>query len=367
MISKVAHHRSPASLERVGLPLQPWLCLAQASLVTAAGNLFAEVSRTPAAQSLPAVPGAGRRIVVCRRHASRATISGRAVAYRFPWPPHRGRHGRPEDAGKFSTRHRNLACSRSTSGGHPAAAVLSVVGILPHEARLPHADVISERLETLVALSEQAKTKNAKLRIVITNVAALLQRTFSAEALKASTRTLNRRRPRGHRWNLIEALEGLGYEPEAQVTQKGEIALRGGILDVYPMTSPWPVAPGIFWRRTGILEAFRPITQVSRDEITSVTLPPGGELGILKQSRSEGGGALATFFGLSAARNHLSGLRAAKRQCKCRPLRRTGSRKRSVLHFLGGFQGTVGGEGNDVARIAGLGGNARRSAVNRRR
>ncbi len=50
--------------------------------------------------------------------------------------------------------------------------------ILPHEAKLPHADVISERLETLVALAEKANGKNAKAPLVVTNVAALLQRTF---------------------------------------------------------------------------------------------------------------------------------------------------------------------------------------------
>ena len=52
-----------------------------------------------------------------------------------------------------------------------------------------------------------------------------------------------RRLQRGDKINpldLIEWLEEQGYEPEAQVTQKGEIALRGGILDVWPLTSPGP-------------------------------------------------------------------------------------------------------------------------------
>ena len=36
--------------------------------------------------------------------------------------------------------------------------------ILPHEGKLPHADVISDRLQTLVALSDTFKTQNAKLK-----------------------------------------------------------------------------------------------------------------------------------------------------------------------------------------------------------
>jgi transcription-repair coupling factor (superfamily II helicase) len=156
--------------------------------------------------------------------------------------------------------------------------------ILPHEARLPHADVISERLETLVALSDYASNKNQPAPLVIANVVALLQRTFTARAIKERTRTLNRG-DRIEPLDLIEWLEEQGYEPEAQVTQKGEIALRGGILDVFSLTSAWPVRLEFFGDELESLRHFDPITQVSRDAITAVTLPPGGELGILKRAR----------------------------------------------------------------------------------
>ena len=75
---------------------------------------------------------------------------------------------------------------------------------------------------------------------VVTSVTALLQRTFAADDLKQRTRALQRG-DRADPLDLVEWLGAQGYEPEAQVTQKGAIALRGGILDVYPLTSPWPV------------------------------------------------------------------------------------------------------------------------------
>src|SRR5439155_17530051 len=59
--------------------------------------------------------------------------------------------------------------------------------ILPHEARLPHADVISERLETLVALSESAARRTPHVPLVVTNVTALLQRTFPLRAIAERT------------------------------------------------------------------------------------------------------------------------------------------------------------------------------------
>ncbi len=155
--------------------------------------------------------------------------------------------------------------------------------VLPHQGSLPHADVISERLETLVGLTEALKDRESAAPFIVTSVVALLQRTFPA----GTVRDRSRRITRGDRidpLDLVEWLEEQGYEPEAQVSQKGEIALRGGILDVYPLTSPWPVRLEFFGDELESLRNFDPLTQISRDEIATVSLPPAGELGILKRS-----------------------------------------------------------------------------------
>lgn len=156
--------------------------------------------------------------------------------------------------------------------------------VSPHEGKLPHVDVISERLETLVALGKNsAREQVQSVPIVVTSVTALLQPTFSAQILQARTRTL-RRGERLDPLDLVEWLEAQSYEPEAQVTQKGELALRGGILDVYPLTSPWPVRLEFFGDELESLRYFDPLTQISREEIASITIPPAGELGLLKKS-----------------------------------------------------------------------------------
>ncbi|HWD94154.1 MAG TPA: transcription-repair coupling factor [Verrucomicrobiae bacterium] len=165
--------------------------------------------------------------------------------------------------------------------------------VLPHENKLPHSDTITDRLQTLVALAERA---GAAAPIVVTSVTALLQKTFAPDALRARMRTL----ARGERvepLDLVEWLEEAGYEPEAQVTQKGELALRGGIVDVFPLTSPWPVRLEFFGDELESLRYFDPLTQISREEITTVTLPPAGELGVLKgEAERKGGAALATLL-----------------------------------------------------------------------
>ena len=153
---------------------------------------------------------------------------------------------------------------------------------LPHEDKLPHADIISDRLQTLITLPGKSPFATRHSPRIVTSVTALLQKTFPPGEIQERTRTFER----GSKiapLDLIEWLEAQGYEPEAQVSQKGEIALRGGIVDVFPPTSPWPVRLEFFGDELESLREFDLLTQVSRGEISSVVLPPAGELGILKQ------------------------------------------------------------------------------------
>ncbi len=152
----------------------------------------------------------------------------------------------------------------------------------PHEGKLPHADVISDRLQTLVALSGLSTGHTQPSTVVLAAVTALLQRTFPPGEIQSRSRQLNRGGVIAP-LDLIEFLEAQGYEPEAQVSQKGELALRGGIVDLFPPTSPWPVRLEFFGDELESLRYFDPLTQVSREEISAITIPPAGELGILKR------------------------------------------------------------------------------------
>ncbi|MDB6039695.1 MAG: transcription-repair coupling factor, partial [Verrucomicrobiales bacterium] len=163
--------------------------------------------------------------------------------------------------------------------------------VLPQESRLPHSDVISERLETLAAL----KLGSQKAPVIVTSATALLQKTFAPEYLEQGTR-LFKRGDQMDPLDLIEWLEEQGYEPEAQVSNKGEIALRGGILDVYALTSPWPVRLEFFGNELESLRFFDPASQISREEIQSVVIPPAGEIGILKKLIESNRHAAATLF-----------------------------------------------------------------------
>ncbi len=176
--------------------------------------------------------------------------------------------------------------------------------ILPHESKLPHVDAISDRLQTLVALRSRGE-KSAEPgggKIVVASVTALLQKTFPAGEIEKRTRVY-RRGDRIEPLDLIEWLEEQGYEPEAQVTHKGEVSLRGGIVDLWPLTSPWPVRLEFFGNELDSLREFDPMTQISRDAIEKVTIPPGGELGILKTMVGRGAAASDVASSKAAATN----------------------------------------------------------------
>jgi len=159
--------------------------------------------------------------------------------------------------------------------------------VLPHEARLPHVDVISERLETLVALSQKPFPRPT---LLVANLTALLEKTLPPSELHRRTRRLQKG-DHTDPLDLIEWLEEQGYEPEAQVTQKGEISLRGGIVDLWPLTSRFPVRLEFFGDELDSLRLFDPLTQISREPVADIILPPGGELGLLKQARAKAAAA----------------------------------------------------------------------------
>ncbi|MSU34324.1 MAG: transcription-repair coupling factor [Pedosphaera sp.] len=156
--------------------------------------------------------------------------------------------------------------------------------ILPGEDKLPHSDVISERLETLAGLwlATTPGESSALAPVVVTSVTALMQRTFAPEELQRRTRKLLL----GDSLNpldLIEWLEEQGYEPEAQVGSKGEIAWRGGIVDVWPLSSPWPLRLEFFGDTLDSIREFDPHAQTSRETVDQAILPPAGELALLRR------------------------------------------------------------------------------------
>lgn len=158
--------------------------------------------------------------------------------------------------------------------------------VLPHENKLPHADVISDRLETLMgALRAEGRFR----RPVVASIESVLQKTFDPGWLAREARRV-RVGDELDPLDLIEWLEDCGYEPEVQVSGKGQVAMRGGIVDIFPVSMAWPVRLEFFGDEVESIRTFDPLSQLSRERLEEVDLSPGGELGVLKRIIGEGSG-----------------------------------------------------------------------------
>jgi transcription-repair coupling factor (superfamily II helicase) len=152
---------------------------------------------------------------------------------------------------------------------------------LPYE-RVPWAmETIGERLATLAVLSPMEQTDGDGFShfpspLVVTSARALMQKTIPIEEFKASIQTLRV----GQTISLQKTLAhwyALGYRPESVVEEPGTFSRRGGIIDVFPPGSSWPVRIELFGNQAESLRTFDPTSQRSRESITSFTLTPASE------------------------------------------------------------------------------------------
>jgi transcription-repair coupling factor (superfamily II helicase) len=75
-----------------------------------------------------------------------------------------------------------------------------------------------------------------------------------------------------------QALVGAGYERVDQVEERGQFAVRGGLLDVYPATEEHPVRVDLFDIEIDTLRWFSTFTQRSLGETEVVEIAPAAEL-----------------------------------------------------------------------------------------
>ncbi|MBW7909168.1 MAG: transcription-repair coupling factor [Kiritimatiellae bacterium] len=142
---------------------------------------------------------------------------------------------------------------------------------LPGHGAPPHADLLGDRFSALRALGGKTPPP-----ITITCIQALMQRTLAPADLKAQHTTLQLGQEIALD-ALLAQLERDGLSFDIEVTQKNQASLRGGILDIWPTTSDWPVRIEFFGSTIDSLRTFDPADQKSRYRIERVELAPSRE------------------------------------------------------------------------------------------
>ncbi|HEU5298215.1 MAG TPA: transcription-repair coupling factor [bacterium] len=131
----------------------------------------------------------------------------------------------------------------------------------------PFAEAVGERLAVAMRLVEGSPTW------IIAPVAAALRRMPAPDALRGAAREL-RPGQRTHLEDLTAFLGLSGYTRVDLVSARGEFAVRGGILDVYPPQVDAPIRVEWFGDEVESIRSFEVESQRSTAALPSITLPP---------------------------------------------------------------------------------------------
>ncbi len=141
---------------------------------------------------------------------------------------------------------------------------------LPYDAFSPHQDIISQRLLTLSQLP------NLRHGVVLLSVSTLLHRLPPRDYVQAHSLVLDT----GDRLDVESfrtQLQHSAYQAVTQVVEPGEFAVRGGIIDIFPMGSDSPYRIDLFDDCIESIRRFDAETQRSGDKLSNVRLLPARE------------------------------------------------------------------------------------------
>jgi transcription-repair coupling factor (superfamily II helicase) len=141
---------------------------------------------------------------------------------------------------------------------------------LPFDLFSPHQDIVSQRLRTLDWLP------TARHGVLIAPVSTLLQRVVPPSYLaghvldlevgqQLSIEALRRRLERG------------GYRHVSQVREHGEFAVRGALVDLFPMGRETPLRVDFFDDEIDTIRSFDPETQISDQRVSAIHMLPARE------------------------------------------------------------------------------------------
>lgn len=158
-------------------------------------------------------------------------------------------------------------------GGDPAVPVVAFPDweTLPYDRFSPHPDIISRRLAALHRLPA------LKRGLVIVPVQTLLQQLAPRSYVIGGSFDLKV----GQRLDLDaerRRLESAGYRNVPQVMDPGDFAVRGGLLDVFPMGADEPLRIELLDEDIDSIRAFDPESQRSLDKVDAVHMLPGREV-----------------------------------------------------------------------------------------
>jgi len=169
---------------------------------------------------------------------------------------------------------------------------------LPYDRVSPNVDVVARRIDTLTRLIATGKG------LVVASVSSVLQRVppramFEKASFHAKVGANVEVK------SLLAFLDGNGYSRTETVMEPGEYAVRGGIVDLYPPSSPEPLRLDFFGDEVETIRAFDPLSQRTTGKVDQLTLTPVAEILLDQSSIARFRTAYREKFGIPSGRDPL--------------------------------------------------------------
>ena len=184
-------------------------------------------------------------------------------------------HGRPPD-GRHAAEstiwvlcpsvHSQELLYESLLNWQPDALFLPEAELVAVENVLPDPEIAAERLAQLMEIE-----RDSAPRIIVATRASLDQPAPKRGALQSAVSQL-RRGANAKMEQLLDQLIASGYERVAQVTTRGQFAVRGGIVDLYSWHAPLPFRLEFFGDQIESLREFDIDSQTSVRDLASVDI-----------------------------------------------------------------------------------------------
>ncbi|WP_158753483.1 transcription-repair coupling factor [Dyella sp. S184] len=166
---------------------------------------------------------------------------------------------------------------------------------LPYDVFSPHPEIVSQRIATLYQLP------NVKRGVLVVPVATLMQRIAPRTHITGSGLVLAKRQ----KLDLVaeqRRLEASGYRNVPQVAEPGDFAVRGALLDIFPMGTAEPYRIELFDDEVESIRSFDPETQRSQQQVEKIELLPAREFPLTEEAAKNFRGNLRERFPIDVRR-----------------------------------------------------------------
>src|SRR6185312_8840183 len=160
---------------------------------------------------------------------------------------------------------------------------------LPYEVFSPHPAVVSQRIATLYRLPGLVHG------MLVVPMATLMQRIAPRSHIAGAGLMLDR----GQTFDLAEEqrrMQAAGYRHVPQVGEPGEFAVRGALVDIFPMGAANPYRVELLDDEIDSIRSFDPETQRSQQQVDSVQLLPAREFPTTQEAAKAFRGRLRERF-----------------------------------------------------------------------